>query len=131
MNAEKVIKQLQAEADKWAKLSNENRNNRETLKEYSSSGTESGLLIAARIVKNNQKDDPATVTERQLRLVRTLQNFISKINEYADDPSKWPLTQDEQVAFIRRVLYHAHQIRGSADFSAEAIDRLNDLALQS
>lgn len=43
--------------------------------------------------------------------VRQLQNFVDFVLQYTTIPAKWPLTQDEQISFVRNVTWRAREIQ--------------------
>jgi hypothetical protein len=64
--------------------------------------------------------------------VRELHKFVERVESYGADPIYWPLTHDEQVAFIRTVIYQAHKLRKTEGYvTATMILASEDLALAS
>lgn len=55
------------------------------------------------------------------QLHKNLHRFVDDIWRYGAEPENWPLTQQEQIAFVRTVIYQARKIRNSEEFLAEAI----------
>jgi len=45
--------------------------------------------------------------------LRELHDFVNNIIYYAEEPSNWPLTQQEQIAFVRTVIFQARKLRKS------------------
>lgn len=45
-----------------------------------------------------------------------LHEFVEHIMVYAEEPSSWPLTQQEQIAFVRTVIYQAKKLRKSEGY---------------
>ena len=44
----------------------------------------------------------------------------------------WPLTQQEQIAFVRKVIYQARKLRNTEEYLAEAVRiAADELALAS
>ena len=60
------------------------------------------------------------VVRCQLRI--QCHDLINRIMGYAENPANWPMTQEEQVAFVRTVLFLARRIRSSEDYMAEAVE---------
>lgn len=40
---------------------------------------------------------------------------------YAEEPGNWPLTQQEQIAFVRTVIYQARKLRKSEGYVTTAV----------
>jgi hypothetical protein len=53
--------------------------------------------------------------------IRELQNFVRNIMDYAEEPANWPLTQPQQIAFVRSVMGQARKIQQSEEYEAAAI----------
>lgn len=52
---------------------------------------------------------------------KDLHRFVNEIIRYGEEPSSWPLTQQEQIAFVRTVIYQARKIRYTDEYLAEEI----------
>jgi hypothetical protein len=72
---------------------------------------------------NKKKTQPAASLPRLVRckLRKELHNFVDEIVKHAECPSMWPLTQSEQIAFVRKVIYQARKIRNTEEYLAEAM----------
>jgi len=55
------------------------------------------------------------------KLHRNFHEFVDNIVACAESPSDWPLTQAEQIAFIRKVIYQAKKLRNTEEYLAEAV----------
>jgi DNA-binding NtrC family response regulator len=53
--------------------------------------------------------------------IRELHNFIEHIMAYAEEPANWPLTQQEQIAFVRTVIFQAQKLRKSEGYVTTAV----------
>ena len=64
--------------------------------------------------------------------LRELHGFVDNIMGYGTEPANWPLTQQEQAAFVRTVIYQANKIRKSQGYIATAVMlAAEDLTLSS
>lgn len=64
--------------------------------------------------------------------LRELHDFVGHIMRYAEEPANWPLTQQEQIAFVRTVIFQARKIRKSEGYVTTAlIIAAENLALAS
>lgn len=92
--------------------------------------------------KPKTKRQPATVATAEAkchsdqRLVsghlRELHKFIEHIMAYAEEPANWPLTQQEQIAFVRTVIFQARKLRKSEGYVTTAlVMAAEDLAMAS
>ena len=92
--------------------------------------------------KSKTKRQPATVATAEAkchsdqRLVsghlRELHEFVRHIMCYAEEPANWPLTQQEQVAFVRTVIFQARKLRKSEGYVTTALMLASeDLAMAS
>lgn len=92
--------------------------------------------------KTKTKRQPATVATAEAnghsdqRLVsghlRELHKFVEYIMASAEDPSNWPLTQQEQITFVRTVIFQARKLRKSEGYMTTAlIIAAENLALAS
>jgi hypothetical protein len=90
--------------------------------------------------KTKTKRQPATVATAEAkchsdqRLVsghlRDLHKFVDSIMGYAEEPSNWPLTQQEQIAFVRTVIFQAQKLRKSEGYVTTALTlAAEDLAM--
>lgn len=52
---------------------------------------------------------------------KDLHRFVNEIIRYGEEPSSWPLTQQEQIAFVRTVIYQARKIRNTEEYLADEI----------
>lgn len=65
-------------------------------------------------------------------LRRQLHDFIDHVVRYGEDPTSWPLTQQEQLAFVRTVIFQARKIRNTEAYLSEAVKlAAEDLAIAS
>jgi len=55
------------------------------------------------------------------QLQKNVHKFVDDIVEHSTNPSIWPLSQQEQIAFIRRVVGCATEIVNSDEYMSEAI----------
>jgi hypothetical protein len=53
--------------------------------------------------------------------LRELHDFVNHIICYAEEPSAWPLTQQEQIAFVRTVIFQARKLRKSEGYVTTAL----------
>lgn len=60
-------------------------------------------------------------TKQVSELHRQLHDFVEMICAYGENPESWPLTQHEQVCFVRTVIYRARRIKTSEPFAREAV----------
>ena len=92
--------------------------------------------------KPKTKRQPATVATAEAkchsdqRLVsghlRELHDFVNHIMCYAEEPSNWPLTQQEQIAFVRTVIFQARKLRKSEGYVTTALTlAAEDMAMAS
>lgn len=92
--------------------------------------------------KPKTKRQPATVATAEAkchsdqRLVsghlRELHDFVDHIMRYAEEPANWPLTQEQQIAFVRTVIFQARKLRKSEGYVTTAlIIAAENLALAS
>lgn len=66
------------------------------------------------------------------KLRKDLHKFIDDILIQCECPSNWPLSQQEQIGFVRRIIYQAKQIRNTEGYLAEAVEMAaEDLAMAS
>jgi len=72
--------------------------------------------------KDNRQLDSQLVHEH----VRGLHEFLKFIMVYADEPANWPLSQQEQVAFVRQVLSKARELRQSEGYIKTAMMMILD-----
>jgi len=59
--------------------------------------------------------------EADRKFRRDQHEFIDQLCNYLTNPNSWPLTQHEQAAFVRTVLFQARKIEQSEPFAREAI----------
>lgn len=64
---------------------------------------------------------------RQERVVRgqlrkDLHKFVDEIVAHCECPSIWPMTQQEQIAFVRKVIYQARKLRNTEEYFAESLE---------
>jgi hypothetical protein len=81
--------------------------------------------------KPKTKRQPATVATAEAkchsakRLVtghlRELHDFVNHITCYAEEPANWPLTQQEQIVFVRTVIFQARKLRRSEGYVTTAL----------
>lgn len=66
---------------------------------------------------------PGKAVERNMNCqsCKDLHRFVNEIIRYGEEPSSWPLTQQEQIAFVRTVIYQARKIRNTEEYLAEEI----------
>lgn len=78
-----------------------------------------------------QPSAPAVTVERVVSgHVRELHDFLKHIMSYSEELSNWPLTQQEQVQFVRTVIYQARKLRQSEGYiTAALIIASEDLAM--
>ena len=63
---------------------------------------------------------------------REMHAFIKHILLYLDEPTAWPLTREEQAAFVRTVLHQARKIQNTEEFMKEGVLlSAEDLAMAS
>jgi hypothetical protein len=55
------------------------------------------------------------------QLRKDLHKFVDQIVAHCECPSNWPLTQEEQIAFVRKVIYQARKIRNTEEYLAESV----------
>lgn len=85
---------------------------------------------AARKRVSSQREVMGRVVVGQLR--KDLHKFVDDIVQYGEDPAMWPLTAQEQIAFIRKVIHHARKIRNTEEYLAESVAiAAEELALAS
>ena len=61
-----------------------------------------------------------------------LHDFVNHIMCYAEEPANWPLTQQEQISFVRTVIFQARKLRKSEGYvTAALILASEDLAMAS
>lgn len=66
------------------------------------------------------------------KLRKDLHKFVDEIVAHCECPSMWPLTQQEQIAFVRKVIYQARKLRNTEEYLAEAVRiAADELALAS
>lgn len=53
--------------------------------------------------------------------LRELHDFVNHIACYAEEPANWPLTQQEQIAFVRTVIFQARKLRKSEGYVTTAL----------
>ena len=64
--------------------------------------------------------------------IRELHDFVKHIMCYAEEPANWPLTQQEQISFVRTVIFQARKLRKSEGYvTAALILASEDLAMAS
>jgi hypothetical protein len=64
--------------------------------------------------------------------LRELHDFVNHIMCYAENPANWPLSQQEQIAFVRTVIFQARKLRNSEGYvTAGLILAREDLAMAS
>ena len=64
--------------------------------------------------------------------LRDLHKFVDNIMGYAEEPSSWPLTQQEQIAFVRTVIFQARKLRKSEGYMIAAMQiAAEELAMAS
>ena len=69
---------------------------------------------------------------KQLDFKREVHGFIDDIVRHCEDPSMWPLTQTEQIAFVRTVIYKARILQRRETYVAECVEMAaEDLSLAS
>lgn len=62
--------------------------------------------------------------------LRELHKFVEYIMAYAEEPANWPLSQQEQIAFVRTVVFQACRLRKSKGYvKAAAAIAAEDLAM--
>lgn len=57
---------------------------------------------------------------------KDIHTFVDRIVAYGENPADWPLTQQEQVGFIRQVMYNARIIKSSQEYLAESMEISSD-----
>lgn len=55
------------------------------------------------------------------QLRKDLHAFVDHIVAHCECPSMWPLTQQEQINFVRTFIYRARKIRNTEAYLAEAV----------
>lgn len=87
--------------------------------------------------KKPQGKSPGVIggsVQRSVRgqLRREIHKFIDNVTSYAEQPENWPLTQEQQIAFVRTVIFQARKIRNTEDYRAETVElAAEDLAMAS
>lgn len=84
---------------------------------------------------NSAKGVPAVAVQRVVggqQLREQLHDLVNRICLYGEEPSNWPLTQQEQIAFVRETIYRARKIKTSEAYLAETLKMAaEELAMQS
>lgn len=64
--------------------------------------------------------------------IRELHYFVARVSAYAEEPNRWPLSQQEQIDFIRTVIFQANKLKASEGWVTTAVKlAAEDLALAS
>jgi len=70
------------------------------------------------------------VEDQQLR--HLLHDLVDRICIYASEPANWPLTQQEQIAFVRETINKARRIQKLEAYLADTMKlTAEELAMQS
>lgn len=86
------------------------------------------ILKAVFTPLHDDRKPPTTGTQ----LAEEIHEFINGIVNISQSPHEWPLTQEEQCLFIRKVVYQAQQIQKSSDYMHEEMTIASrKLALQA
>lgn len=86
--------------------------------------------------KPNEPKKPTAVAMQRVvggqQLREQLHDLVDRICLYAEEPSSWPLTQQEQIAFVRETIYKARKIKTSEAYLADTLKMTaEELAMQS
>lgn len=76
---------------------------------------------ATRSVASEPGEAPVRVQPVVSGHLRDLHKFIEHIMAYAEEPANWPLTQQEQAAFVRTVIFQARKLRKSEGYVTTAL----------
>ncbi len=73
-------------------------------------------------MKTKAKGKPATnKTASDSGHIRQLHEFLDNVMFYAESPANWPLSQEEQLAFVRTVMFQANKLRKSEGYVTMAL----------
>lgn len=55
------------------------------------------------------------------QLRKDLHKFVDEIVSHCECPSMWPLSQQDQITFVRKVIYQAQKIRNTEEYLRESV----------
>lgn len=59
--------------------------------------------------------------ETEAQLYEQMQDLVTWITEQGENPECWPLTQDAQIAFVRKAFMRARTLKNSKPFAGAAV----------